>query len=359
MRILLLNWRDIRHPASGGAEVWAHRVAEGLVARGHAVTIFAAAVEGAPRDEMMNGVQVIRRGSRLGVYSQARRFFSKHRDTFDVILEEVNTRPFFAGRWGGIPSVVMVHQVAREVWRYEAPFPLSALGRWFFEPMWLRRLRGEKIMTLSPSSRESLLAYGLQDADVVLPGSDEQRVEFGEKRETPTVVFLGRLVRSKRPDHAIAAFSILKERFPGAEMWIMGDGPMREKLLKSLPSGVEMLGFVSAEERRRRLQLAHVLITTTVREGWGLNVSEASALGTPTIGYDSYGLRDSIPMSGGHIVKCDPNALGAALVDFFAGDLTLTPRIGTQSWESVCEQIERHLEDAIIARATSVSRSDR
>lgn len=357
MRILLLNWRDIRHPASGGAEVWAHRVAEGLVARGHVVTIFAAGVEGALEEEMMNGVQVIRRGSRLGVYRQARKFFRSHRDVFDVILEEVNTRPFFAVHWAGIPTVVMIHQVAREVWRYEAPFPLSALGRWFFEPMWLRRLRGETIMTLSPSSRESLLAYGLRDADVVLPGSDEQRVEVGKKRETPTVVFLGRLVRSKRPDHAIAAFSVLKERLPEAEMWIMGDGPMREKLVKSLPPGVEMLGFVSAEERRKRLQSAHVLVTTTVREGWGLNVSEASALGTPTIGYDSYGLRDSIPMSGGHTVECDPNALGAALVDFFAGKLSLVPRIGTQSWENVCWQIERHLEEAV--KESAVSRSDR
>ena len=41
MRILLLNWRDLKHPSSGGAEVWAHRIAEGLVLRGHDVTFLA------------------------------------------------------------------------------------------------------------------------------------------------------------------------------------------------------------------------------------------------------------------------------------------------------------------------------
>ena len=47
MRILLLNWRDSAHPAAGGAEVWAHKVAEGLVDLGHEVTFFSAAVSGA------------------------------------------------------------------------------------------------------------------------------------------------------------------------------------------------------------------------------------------------------------------------------------------------------------------------
>jgi glycosyltransferase involved in cell wall biosynthesis len=33
---------------------------------------------------------------------------------------------------------------------------------------------------------------------------------------------------------------------------------------------------------------------TSHREGWGLVVSEAAAMGTPTVGYDAPGVRDSI-----------------------------------------------------------------
>jgi hypothetical protein len=75
MRILLLNWRDLKHPSSGGAEVWAHRIAEGLVDRGHEVTFFAAHVAGAAEEENENGVRVVRRGSRLTVYREARKFY--------------------------------------------------------------------------------------------------------------------------------------------------------------------------------------------------------------------------------------------------------------------------------------------
>lgn len=347
MRILLLNWRDIKNPAGGGAEVWAHRVAEGLVARGHSVTFFAAAVTGQPRSENMNGVEVVRGGGRFGVYRAARRFFEKHEDDFDVILEEINTRPFFAHKWSSLPVVPMIHQVAKDVWQFEAPFPLSFVGRYLLEPRWLRQFSDRRVMTLSPSSAESLKEYGISNSVVVLPGSDDVEVRISPKNSSPTVAFLGRLVASKRPDHAVEAFRILRSRFPTAEMWIMGSGEMSKRLNSDLPEGAEILGHVSYEERQRRLAAAHVLVTTTVREGWGLNVSEASAVGTPTIGYDSPGLRDSIPMSGGYTVPVGVEGLGNALLEFFSGRLVLEPRIATRTWDEVCEQIEGELTSAI------------
>ena len=112
MRVLLLNWRDIRNPAGGGAEVWAHRVAEGLVSLGHSVTFFASAVEGVPDSETMNGVQVVRGGGKFGVYFAAKRFYTNNQNDFDVILEEINTRPFFAHTWGRTPAVPMIHQLS-------------------------------------------------------------------------------------------------------------------------------------------------------------------------------------------------------------------------------------------------------
>ena len=347
MRILLLNWRDLKHPSSGGAEVWAHRIAEGLVLMGHEVTFFAAHVVGVPEEEIVNGVRVVRRGSRLTVYREARKFFQEKPSAFDVILEEINTRPFFAYTWGSIPVVHMIHQVAKDIWKYEAPFPISFIGRYIFEPRWLGRLAGKHVMTLSPSSAESLVEYGIKDAIVALPGSDDSQVVYVEKATTPTVVFLGRLVASKRPDHVVEAFRYVRNLFPNAELWMLGSGQMKKKLEKNLPSGVTLFGHVSYEERQSRLARAHVLVATTVREGWGLNVSEASAVGTPTIGYDAPGLRDSIPMSGGLVVPVSSEKLGRALVDFFEGKIELTPKIATQSLEEVCVQFETELSRAV------------
>ena len=58
---------------------------------------------------------------------------------------------------------------------------------------------------------------------------------------------------------------------------------------------------------------AHALVVTSVREGWGLVVDEAAAMGTPAIGYDRPGLRDSVPAANGVLVEPTPAAMAAEL----------------------------------------------
>jgi glycosyltransferase involved in cell wall biosynthesis len=54
---------------------------------------------------------------------------------------------------------------------------------------------------------------------------------------------------------------------------------------------------------------------TPVPEGWGLAVTEAAAMGTPSIAYDVPGLRDSVRESGGVLTDADPTTLGALPAD--------------------------------------------
>ncbi|MHB8439888.1 MAG: glycosyltransferase, partial [Acidimicrobiales bacterium] len=158
LRILVCNWRDLAHPRAGGAEVYTHAVAAEWVRSGHHVTWFTSAVAGRPSLEVVDGVHIIRRGGRHSVYRQARRYFERQgRGRFDLVVDEVNTRPFGADSWGtGTPVVAVVHQVAREVWFHEVAWPLALLGRFWLEPRWLRRLRDVPVLTLSESSRSSL-----------------------------------------------------------------------------------------------------------------------------------------------------------------------------------------------------------
>jgi glycosyltransferase involved in cell wall biosynthesis len=347
MRILVLNWRDRAHPAAGGAEVWTETVAQHLVERGHDVTLFCAAVEGRPANEVVDTVRIVRRGSRFGVYRQARRFWREAGDKYDIVVDEINTRPFLTPRYvRGTPIVAIAHQVAREVWFEEAPRFVAPLGRYIFEPRWLRPYADIPTLTLCPSSAESLRPYGLRDVRPITPGGDSMTVRVREKEATPTIVFLGRLVSSKRPDHAIRALELLRATHPDARLWIIGDGPMASKLMKKRPENVEFLGRIPAAERDDRLGRAHVLLATSVREGWGLNVSEAAALGTPAIGYRVSGLSDSVPRSGGHLVDETPEALADALRTFFDGDLPLEPRISTQPWSAVVDAVEAVLLEA-------------
>jgi glycosyltransferase involved in cell wall biosynthesis len=352
VRILILNWKDLAHPAAGGAEVLTEQVARHLVARGHEVTLFAAAIAAKPEHELVEGVQIVRRGSRLGVYHAARRFWAKHGDgTFDVVVDEINTRPFLTPRWvRGTPIVALIHQLAREIWFYETPFPVAVAGRYVLEPWWLRAYRDIPALTVSQSSAESLERYhGWRNVNVIPEGHIPHPVPDVPKEDEPTVVFLGRLVAMKRPDEAFAAFRLVGSELPSARLWVIGDGPLLPRLRGDAVPGVELLGRVGGNELAERLARAHVHVATAVREGWGLNVSEAAYCGTPSIGYATPGLVDSIPASGGLLVEPGPEALARALVDFLSGRVVLQPAVSTVPWPDVAAAVERRLLDAVSA----------
>ena len=352
MRILILNWKDEAHPRAGGAEVFTQRTASALVARGHEVTLFASAVDGRPESEVVDGVRIHRSGTRLGVYRAARRFWERCPPrSFDVVIDEINTRPFHAPRWvRDTPVVALIHQLAREVWFTETPLPIALAGRYVLEPMWLRAYRDVPVLAVSESTADSLRRlHGFRSVSVIPEGLTPVAVPELEKEPAPTIVFLGRLVGMKRPDHAIRAFAVLRERFPDARLWVIGRGPLERRLRRAAPAGVEFLGGVSVEERTRRLARAHVLVATSVREGWGMNVSEAAQVGTPAIAYAVPGLVDSVALADGMLVEPTPAALGAALVSFFSGDTTLVPTHAVGTWDDVADAIEAELRKVVNA----------
>ena len=136
LRILAYNWRDLAHPRAGGAEVYLQSVAHEWVKRGNEVTVFCGAVAGRPAEEFVNGARILRRGGRISVYREARRYWRREGDgQYDLVVDCVNTRPFLSPRFvRNVPIVAVIHQVAREVWRYETPWPISVLGRYLLEP---------------------------------------------------------------------------------------------------------------------------------------------------------------------------------------------------------------------------------
>jgi len=351
LRILIYNWRDLAHPKAGGAEVYTDAVARVWVSQGHEVTLFTSSVEGqASREVSPGGYVIIRRGSRLSVYREARRFWIKEgRGNFDLVIDEVNTKPFGCPRWVvGVPVVALIHQVAREIWSYETPVPVAWLGRYVLEPLWLRRYAKATVVTVSQSSRDSLREYGLENVHIVPEGVDDMLLhrcsaeERPVKESTLTLCFVGRLSANKRPHHAIEAFRFIKSHVPDARLWVMGSGPLEEKLRKGAPEGVEFLGRVDDEEKHRRLACSHGLLVTSVREGWGLVVTEAASVGTPSYGYDVPGLRDSIDASGGVLTACSPRALGEVVVKdrdlLLDGALRVSP-VGVLPWEDIAAAI--------------------
>lgn len=349
MRILILSWKDLSHPHAGGAEVYTHEIAQRWVRWGHDVTLFAAAVPGhapARRD----GVDIVRSGSRTGVYGDARRWYQRHgARRFDVVIDEINTRPFLAPRFvRDRPVVALIHQVAREVWFYETAAPVALAGRYWLEPRWLRVYRTVPTLTVSPSSVKSLHRYGLRDVRMVPEGCDTELRREVHKQRHPTISVVGRLTASKRPFDAVAAFRRVRQVLPTAELWFIGDGPLRPRLDALGDRGVRVWGRLSERDKLDVLSRAHTLIVTSVREGWGLVVDEAAAVGTPTIAYDVAGLRDAVPAAGGVLVRPRPVDLARALLERLPGVTREPPRRGWRGgavdWDTVAKEVLVHVD---------------
>lgn len=346
MRVLWLNWRDLANPRAGGAEVFTEEVLRCWASWGHEVTLFTSEVDGLPRHELVEGVEVIRQGNRFTVYRAARRFWAKHRQRFDVVIDEINTRPFGTPLYvRDAPVVALMHQLAADVWRHEVPWPAAVLGERWLEPRWLSYYRETPLMTISASSAKTISAMGPTDINIVPVGMTVPEVgadlaPYG----APTAVFLGRLAANKRPDHAVRAFRIAQEEFADAELLVIGSGPLEKYLAELKVPGVTLMGRLEERHKAEVLARSHVLLATSLREGWGLNVSEAAWLGTPTIGYNVPGLADSVPASGGVLVEPEPHAMANALRAFWRGELSMPPRPSTVSWTEVARHCFRVVE---------------
>jgi len=345
MRILVLSWKDMAHPAAGGAEVYTAKITREWVLAGHEVTWFCAAVRGQPAEQVLNGVRIVRGGSRFSVFAAARRWYLRQgKGRFDVIVDEVNTRPFFASRWAGeTPVIALIFQVCKEIWRFETPGPVALLGRHVLEPYWLRLYRDVPTLTISESSRDSLSDYGLRRVEIVPVGVPDLERPDVEREAQPTVLFVGRLAENKRPAAALEAFRLLRAQLPEAQMWVIGDGPQRDELKAKAPDGVIFHGRVDEETKHQLMARAHALVVTSVREGWGLVVDEAAAMGTPSVGYDVAGLRDSVNAALGVLVTPTPPALAGVLAQRLPGWVAQPARVGwsggATSWEVVAREV--------------------
>lgn len=297
LRLFWLNWRDIKNPEAGGAEVFTHEVIRRLVAKGYDLTLLTAEYPGCLPDEDIEGIKVIRRGSKYKVYSKAKEYCRIHQDNYDLIIDEINTRPFLTPKFirNNKPIIALFHQMAREFWFYETTFPLNYIGYHYLEKKWLSNYKDIPTITVSNSSKKDLEDLGFKKIHVVPEGLNVKPLtEVPQKDPEPTIIFTGRMKKAKLPHHAVQAFSIIKKKIPEAKMWVVGDGYMFDKLKQMNVNDITFYGHISNDLKYELMSRAHLALVPSVREGWGLVVTEFNAMGTPAVAYNVPGLRDSV-----------------------------------------------------------------
>jgi glycosyltransferase involved in cell wall biosynthesis len=362
LRVLILSWRDPRNPRAGGAELYTHEVARRMVARGDTIEWFVASFEGAASEENLDGVRIVRSGRQWSVHAQAyRQYHGARQMDFDAVIDEVNTIPFFTPLWARIPSLILIYQLAREVWWRESAFPINAVG-YAVEPGYLRLYRKTPALTISASTESDLRALGFKAPITVLPiGLEPLVAPAVPKERLPTFIYVGRMAPSKRVHDIVEAFWT----FGHGRLWLVGDGDegylrvLRRRVSSlGLDGSVEFLGRLTTDEKHERMARAHGLLMASVREGWGLSIAEANACGTPAIAYDVPGLRDAV-RSGetGLVVAPTPNAMAAAMTQL-TSQQELYERLAaagrawsaTFSFDRATDAMRAAIEDAIAAR---------
>lgn len=354
MRILIFTWRDIDHPRAGGAEVVIQEMGKRWVDWGHEVTLCTSRFSQSQREDEIDGVKIIRLGNPFTTYFRVCRYYKKHlKGKYDVVIEEIHgLMPWFSYYYVDIPQIALIHQNGRSfdefnlknsVAYYEFP-PVVSLGVYMAEPHVLRYFKKLPLLVMSRSTRKDFIDLGHSSDNIhVIPeGIKVKPIEsLGSKENNPTFICVGRLRRPKRVEHAIEAMKLVRYHYPGAKLWILGRGtPVYEEELKQLVKQLDLAnnvvfqGFVSEKKKFDMLKRSHALIMPSIREGWGLVVTEANAMGTPAIGYDVAGLRDSIidGKTGTLVESGNIHALGVAMVKHIRHP-ALAERLTLNAWK--------------------------
>ncbi|RPI05508.1 MAG: glycosyltransferase family 1 protein [Ignavibacteriae bacterium] len=304
MKILLLNWQDIKNPAGGGAEVYLHQIFKRIAAQGHSITLFCSQFAGGAKEELIDDIRIVRKGSRslfnYVVPFEYERIF--RREHYDLIIDDLNKIPFYTPLYVREPLLGMVmHLFDKSIFK-EASFPAASYV-YGAERLAMKIYRNTPLVAISDSTRKELIAHGCRQENIFLVPCAVNHAAYrplpGVVRTESLIGYVGRIKKYKSVDHLLRAFAIVLKVLPDAKLVIIGDGdgkPAFERLSHELliDHTVTFTGFLPLEEKVRLLNQMQLVVNTSAKEGWGLTVTEANACGTPAVASDVPGLRDAV-----------------------------------------------------------------
>jgi glycosyltransferase involved in cell wall biosynthesis len=252
----------------------------------------------------------------------------------------------------GVPVVASYHT---NLAAYCAYYGLGALQG----PTWAYRrwLHNQCEVTLCPSTstmseverhgfeRVSLWARGV-DAELFTP---EKRSLTWRQRIAPgaakIVLYVGRLAEEKNIATLVDAFLAVND--PAAHLVLVGDGPARAPLQRTLPGQrVTFTGYLTGEALAEAYASSDIFCFPSLTETFGQVVQEAMASGLPVLALDSEGVRDIIAHGQTGLLARDGAAFTGHLRELLAGT---DPRVSlgaqarayalTRTWAGVMSEL--------------------
>jgi glycosyltransferase involved in cell wall biosynthesis len=259
-------------------------------------------------------------------------------------------RVFLHCRLRSIPIVYHYHGEIRPLptlrWRNKH---LSALR--LVAPLWKR------IITVSRANERFLRALRVGGAiDVVYNGIDVPRflreseaaaanLPAREENQHVLCLYIGSLIRRKRVDVLIRAFSLAVKRCPNARLTVVGEGEL-EGSMKALSSELQLdekvhFAGLLMDYPFALLKTSDIFVSASESESFGLVFAEAMVCELPVVACDVGGIPEVVADgSTGLLVKpADPQALATALVTLIE-DRTMRQRMGAAGLDRVTRQFQ-------------------
>lgn len=311
-KILIFNWRDTKHRYAGGSEVYIHEIAKRFIKSGYSVTLFCGNDGKSSRYEIVDGIEVVRRGGFYFVYFWAFLYYIfRFKNKYDTLIDCENGIPFFTPLYARKRTFCLVFHVHQEVFRRSLIGPLAWIAMFLEKRLMPKVYRNINFITISDSSKKDMVKLGLNKnkINIIEPGVNLKKFKPGKKSSQPLVLYLGRLKFYKRVDVFIKMAKKVVKKIPGVKFIIAGEGEEMKRLKNlvkklSLGSNLDFTGRVSEDKKIRLYQKSWVFVNPSLMEGWGITTIEANACGTPVVASDVPGLRDSLGDSaGGYLAK--------------------------------------------------------
>lgn len=307
MKILILNWRDIKNEWAGGGEVYVFELAKRWVKMGHKVSLFCGQniTDKLPDEEIIDGIKIYRKGGRFSLYFWAIVFyFKKLRKECDLIVDVQNGIPFFSTIYSRKPKIAIVYHIHGKQFFIELPFPLNIIGylieRFFFPLFYLKT----KIIAISQTTKDGLMELGFSSKNISIVycginSPSKKTNSVFKKFAQPTILYLGRIKKYKRVDMLVKLMPEISKIVPNARLLIAGWGTEASNVVdlsmrSSIRKKFKILGPVSESEKKKLLSKSWVFVNPSIGEGWSISVMEANIYKTPAVAFNVSGLSESI-----------------------------------------------------------------
>ena len=153
----------------------------------------------------------------------------------------------------------------------------------------IKRIMTEEfgVATTRATTRIDVVPTGI-DTQLFSPGTEGR---WGSRRQTqngPHVVYVGALSRAKGVEYLLEAVESLYAKYPGLQLTLVGDGPLRERIVywsckRGISGNVNLAGALSHDEIPGILRQADVFVLPSLKEGTPNALLEAMASGVACI----------------------------------------------------------------------------